>query len=186
MIDCPKCGAELDEKYINTPDLVPCPSCRAPLQVQAFPALYRGPAAVDTRQTIMVDGEASCFYHPNKKAVVPCSSCGRFLCALCDVEFKGEHVCPACLEKGGRKHTIKDLDVVRNRYDHAALGLALAPLLFFYVTLLTAPIVIYLVLRHWNTPLSLVTGSKIRYVVALIAALLEVLGWIVFFIAVLA
>jgi hypothetical protein len=129
----------------------------------------------------MVEGESSCFFHPQKKAVVPCAGCGRFLCALCDCALGSEHFCPACLEVGKSKGKIKNLDNQRTRYDTIALGLALLPLLIFYLTLITAPMALFVAIRYWNAPRSLVQSSRIRLILAIIIALLEIGGWITFF-----
>ena len=75
-------------------------------------------------EAIVVEGEAACFYHPGKRATVPCGVCGRFLCALCDLELNGRHVCPACLETSRRKGDLRNLDTRRMLYDSAALSLA--------------------------------------------------------------
>ena len=120
---------------------------------------------------------------PNqKKAVIPCSACGRFLCALCDVEFNGRHLCPACLETGKRKRKIKNLENHRTLYDTTTLFLAILPMVFcFWVTLLTAPMVLFLVIRYWKAPTSIVPRTKIRFVSAFVIASLQIVGWSVFF-----
>jgi hypothetical protein len=132
----------------------------------------------------MVDGESSCFFHPQKKAVVPCAGCGRFLCALCDCDFGGEHFCPACLETGKSKGKIKALDNRRACYDGIALRLALWPMLIFYFTLITAPMALFVAIRYWNAPRSLVRPNRIGFVLAIIIALLQIGGWIAIFIAI--
>jgi hypothetical protein len=76
---------------------------------------------------VLIEGEASCFYHPQKKAAVPCEACGRFLCALCDCELHGKHFCPACLETGKQKGKIQKLESQRTLYDNIALALAVYP-----------------------------------------------------------
>lgn len=96
LIQCPGCQAWLLDGAFNQPELSPCPACGVPLQIEVFPALFRGRSVGQSGETIMIEGEASCFYHPQKKAVLPCQGCGRFLCALCDCEFNGQHFCPAC------------------------------------------------------------------------------------------
>src|ERR1044072_8417485 len=120
-IQCPKCNAVLVDGVFNLTDLAPCPNCAAPLQVEVFPALFRRLAPGQAGGRIMIEGEASCFYHPQKKAVIPCEICGRFLCALCDCDFKGQHLCPACLESGKKKQTIAGLEDVRVLYQRQAL-----------------------------------------------------------------
>ena len=174
---CPACRAQLAEGMFNLPDLAPCPACGAPVQVEVFPALFRSPTRGRGGETILVEGESSCFYHPQKKAVVPCQGCGRFLCALCDCELHGEHFCPGCLEVGRQKGRITSLENQRTRYDGIALAVAVLPLLIFYFTIITAPIALYLGLRYWNAPRSIVHRTKIRLVLAIVLATLQILGW---------
>lgn len=183
-VQCPKCHSWLAEDSFNRPDVAPCPACSVPLQVEIFPALFRAINPGASGEVIMVEGESSCFYHPQKKAVLPCDSCGRFLCALCDCELNGQHFCPACLEAGKTKGKIKSLDHKRTLYDSIALSLAIYPMLIFYFTVITAPMTLFVAIRYWKSPPSLVHWSKIRFVVAIILALLQITGWVVAFIAI--
>jgi hypothetical protein len=130
-------------------------------------------------EDVLLEGESTCFYHPAKKAVLPCSGCGRFLCALCDCDLNGEHFCPACLETGRTKRKIKNIERERTRYDNIALALVFFPMVIFYVTFITAPIAIVLAVRHWNSPPSLVHLTKARYGAAITIAALQIIGWIV-------
>jgi hypothetical protein len=177
LLLCPKCQAPLTESVFNRMELTPCPACAAPLQVEIFPALFRRVASGRDGEALMVDGESSCFYHPQKKAVLPCHGCGRFLCALCDCELHGQHFCPACLEVGRKKGKIKSLENERTLYDSIALSLAVLPLLIFYFTVITAPMALYVAFRYWNAPRSIVHRTKIRYVLAIFFAAVQILGW---------
>jgi hypothetical protein len=174
---CPRCKAPLTENVFNRVELTPCPGCAAPLQVEIFPALFRRAALGRDGEALMVDGESSCFYHPQKKAVLPCQGCGRFLCALCDCELQGQHFCPACLEVGRKKGKIKSLENERTLYDSIALSLSILPLLIFYFTVITAPMALYVAIRYWNAPRSIVHRTKIRYVLAIFFAAFQILGW---------
>lgn len=124
-----------------------------------------------------MDDQASCFYHSQKRAVIPCDHCGRFLCALCDVEFGGRHLCPACLETGKKKGRIVNLDRHRVLYDSVALKIAVFPMITVWFTLVTAPIALYLAIRHWKSPTSLVRRTKIRFIFAVALAGLQILAW---------
>jgi hypothetical protein len=131
---------------------------------------------------VLIEGEASCFYHPQKKAAVPCEACGRFLCALCDCELHGKHFCPACLETGKQKGKIQKLESQRTLYDNIALALAVYPvaLVFgIYFTCITAPMSLYMAFRHWHAPSSVVRQNKIRYVLAIVLSALELAAWAV-------
>ena len=182
LIQCPQCQAWLLEGVFNQPELSPCPACGVPLQIEVFPALFRRSLPGKSGETILVEGESSCFFHPQKKAVLPCQGCGRFLCALCDCELHGQHFCPACLEAGKTRGKIKSLENQRTLYDGIALSLAIYPLLIFYFTLVTAPVALFVAIRYWNAPRSLVHRTKIRFVAAIILALMQIGGWGVLFI----
>src|SRR5579859_1730701 len=180
LVQCPKCQAWLLEGVFNQPDLSPCPACGTPLQIEVFPALFRNQSVGQSGEAILVEGESSCFYHPQKKAVRPCEGCGRFLCALCDCELHGEHFCPACLETGKKKGKIKRLENERTLYDSIAFALAVYPiaLLFgLYFTFITAPMAVYFAIRYWNAPRSIVHRTRWRLIAAAILGSLQIAGW---------
>jgi hypothetical protein len=163
---------------LNTADFVPCPSCKEFIHVDAFPALLHVLLEGTSGESILTEDEAGCFYHPNKKAVISCSNCGRFLCALCDVEFNEQHLCTSCLEAGKKKRKIKNLENHRMLYDSLALGLAIIPmLLFVWPSILTAPIVVFLVVRYWKAPTSIIPRTKMRLIAALVIAVFQIIGW---------
>jgi len=167
----------------NTGHPVRCPTCRLPTYATIFPALFRTIRKGESGETIQVEGEASCFYHPEKRAEVACEYCGRFLCKLCDIEMKDNHMCPACMEAGKARPELKSLHKERVLYDEIALTLSILPLLFFYFTLITAPATVAVCIRYWKRPISVVRRTKIRYVIAMIIALLQIAGWTFFFMA---
>ena len=179
-LTCTKCGTALSVAMLNRTLPSPCPQCGALFRADVFPALFRKAGGV-AGEGLLADSEAGCFFHPRKKAVVPCESCGRFLCALCDVEFGGKHVCPACLEAGKSKRKIKNLETERVLYDNIALSLAILPMLMFFVTIVTAPVSIYYSVRHWNSPASILPRTKVRFVFAILISVLQLGGWLLFF-----
>jgi hypothetical protein len=176
---CPKCAAEPPGSVYNRGDFVSCGRCGASIQIEVFPAVFRRAAPGRQPDAVLLEGESGCFYHPQKKAVVPCQACGRFLCALCDCALHGEHLCPGCLEAGRKKGKIARLQDQRTLYDNLALALAILPLLVFYFTIVTAPMSIYIALRYWNAPSSLLRRTKIRFVLAILLSSLQLAGWAV-------
>jgi hypothetical protein len=171
-IYCPKCKARLFEPIFNQPGLLPCPACETPLHIEIFPAFFREIAQGRDAEAVMIEGESSCFYHPQKKAVVPCDACGRFLCALCDCEVKGQHFCPGCLEAGQKKRNIQGLENMRVLHSRQALVLAIIPL---FITGLAA---IYVALRYRKEPGSLVAPMRWAFPVALILGSLQTLAFL--------
>jgi hypothetical protein len=179
LVQCPKCRAPLLGEGFNQKDSSPCPACGTPLQVEVFPAFFRKINPGQGGESIVIEGESSCFYHQQKRAVQPCDSCGRFLCTLCDCELHGQHFCPVCLEAGKTKGKIKSLDNQRTLHDSIALALATFPLLIFYFTIITAPMALIVSIRHWKSPQSILRRTKIRFVIAIILSILQLAGWAV-------
>src|SRR5436190_4692785 len=181
-VACPRCQNSLPGALCNTGAPVSCPACESTILLAVFPAHFKPAGAGTAAEVIIEEGVSSCFYHEQKKAVVPCSACGRFLCALCDLDFNGRHLCPACLQTGKRKGQIQELENRRTIYDSAALSAALLPLLVWPVTLFTAPLAIFLAVRSFFRPSSVVPRTRIRAWLALMFGVLEVGGWAVAFI----
>ena len=180
-LQCGSCSAPVPQNLFNQPELIPCSQCGRPLQAEVFPAFFRPIAQGRDADPLLIDGEASCFYHPQKKASLPCEACGRFLCALCDCELHGQHFCPGCLESGKQKGKIRKLENQRTLYDNIALALVIYPVVLLfgvYFTFITAPMALYTAIRHWNSPGSIVRRGKTRLVAAIILGLLELTGWV--------
>lgn len=165
---------------VNTGTMERCPSCGTKILLEVFPALFRPATAVNAGDAVVSAEESTCFYHPRKRAIIPCDGCGRFLCALCDVELNGSHLCPNCISSGRKKGKFRNLDNERVLYDRIALAMAFAPLLLFWATIVTAPITVYLCIRYWNSPPSIVRGrSRFSFILALLIAVMEIVCWII-------
>ena len=177
QIYCTKCRTPLSAGFYNIPNFVDCPSCGVPIRIDIFPAFLKGDQGGSTGEAVNGE-EASCFYHPGKKAAIACDHCGRFLCDLCDIQFGSEHICSSCLESGKKKGKIVNLERHRTLYDRITLKLAIYPLFIFYFTIITAPITLYLVIRHWKSPRSILGGGRVRFVMAGLISLLEIAGWV--------
>jgi len=176
-LDCVNCGARallpLHAASVHTA----CKACGSAVRLDAFPALFRETAPGRGGEDLLVEDESSCFYHPAKRAVVSCAGCGRFLCSLCDVDMNGRHLCPRCIEAGVDKGSLERLRKDYTYYDEIALALAIIPILMFWVTLVTAPIALYIAIRYWHAPVSAVPRGKWRYVTAIVIAGVELVAW---------
>ena len=83
-------------------------------------------------------------------------------------------------ESGG----LSQLETTRPRWDHRCLLLAIVSLLFWPLTLVTAPATLFLAFRFWKAPGSLVNPSRWRLVLAVAIAIAQLAGWIILAIAV--
>jgi hypothetical protein len=177
QVRCTKCQTPMAPGIYNSGAFHECPGCRSSVRVEVFTALIAAPRLGSSSEQVVVEGESSCFYHPAKQASVPCDGCGRFLCSVCDIELSGRHFCPQCLESGRRKGRLQQIENRRTLYDSMALALATYPLLIFYFTIITAPMVIYITIRYWKAPSSVIPRGKWRFIVALILATAQLAGW---------
>lgn len=180
---CPACSQELPPDLVNRPSPGSCPSCQKKIQIAVFPALFRkkeqGP------QPVKKEGEASCFYHPEKPAVAVCDFCGVFLSDLCDLQINGKHICPPCFAKPENKARLLQSDRTRTLYDGIALGLALLPFLAIFIvgplvvfTFFTSLAAIFIAIRYWKSPGSVIPRSRVRYILAIFLASTQIVGWI--------
>ena len=173
-IRCGKCHTEIPFTGWNTLNPLPCPGCNTPVQAVVFPSIARE-LSNGTPQTKEGEGEAGCFYHDSSRATIACEECGRFLCALCDLDSGTRHVCPACFNS----HTADPAFVPRRTlYDSIALIAALLPnLLLFtiYFTVFTAPAVIGFSIWSWKKQSSITPRGNWRFIVALLIAFINIL-----------
>lgn len=186
---CPSCYTPLPPSHFNTDKLLPCPTCQANVQVAVFPAAFRAMTPGQSGERILIAGESSCFYHEQKKAVVPCDSCGRFLCALCDVDLDGKHLCPQCLDTARQKGSLRQLETRRIVYDHAALLIAITPMvlfIFWAFTLVTAPLAVMLGVMSYFKPNSILGFSRFKAIAAIFIGLFQIVFWVLMFMGVLA
>ncbi|MBI5577153.1 MAG: hypothetical protein HY896_12425 [Deltaproteobacteria bacterium] len=153
-----------------------CPSCKVVVRADVYPALIRDAGQGRPGDPVTVDGETSCFFHPRNRAVSICARCGRFVCDLCHMDLGNSHLCPVCLEAGGEKDEPVELPR-RVLYDEIALALAVYPLLFFFVTPLTAPAALVIAVSRWNAPSSVLPRTRWRYVAAILFAAVQISAW---------
>ena len=178
LLRCDKCQTALPGAVVNTGTLVACPACGVATLVQVFPAFARVAPRGRTAEALASAEDAGCFYHPTKKAVVPCDECGRFLCALCDLELDGRHVCPECIEvarKAGK--TLRG--GTRTLHDQLALAIAALGTVIGVLGFVSGPVALFMAIRYWNEPRrSPVPRGRWRLVVAGILGGLQTGGWL--------
>ena len=143
-----------------------CPYCQKRLQIRVWPIVRQNSNAVAA-----LSDQATCFFHPDKAFQACCQRCGRFVCALCDLQLGAEHVCPTCFERGrvdsgaeAGKAEWRYRDVL---YDSIALTVGWGWILFWPVFVAALPAVIFLHVKYRKAPRSyLIPRSGWRFWVA--------------------
>ncbi|PTX97280.1 hypothetical protein DB346_19940 [Verrucomicrobia bacterium LW23] len=169
---CFSCNSELPREALNTAEPVPCSHCTQPLQSYIFPAQFRVDSV--TASEAAVADDSTCFYHPDKRAAVCCDQCGRFICSLCDLEFEGRHVCPACMNNATEKAVKSTLKNESFNCDWFALLLGAFGQCF---CILTGPATCVLVVLYWNamSPYTSPAWYRTRMIIAMILGILTTL-----------
>jgi hypothetical protein len=146
---CPHCSADIpaDSAWQS------CPYCQKQLQLRIWPVIRQ-----NNNATAAMSDQATCFFHPEKAFQACCQRCGRFVCALCDLQLGAEHVCPACFERGRANSGVEAAkaewryrDVL---YDSIALTTGWGWILFWPVVLAAIPTVIVLHVKYRKAPRS--------------------------------
>jgi hypothetical protein len=175
---CPECGFDLKPAFLESPDYNNCAICGSELSVLPFPACFAAPAAITPMDLRLGEEEATCFHHESKKARHSCTRCGKFLCALCGVEVGRDVLCPECLLIGEKGGVDARFERERTLYDTLALALAVIPAMTFSLSIFGAPAAIYVALRYWRRPTSIVRRFRWRNYAALALGLTQVAFWI--------
>lgn len=181
---CSNCSAPLPLASFNSAEKVSCSSCGKKHQVEIFPAVLNPLRQGQLGENIRSDVESSCYYHSQKRAAAVCSSCGRFLCSLCEIDLAGRCLCPACLESGRQNESLDQLISERTLHDSIALAAAALPLFAWPLTLVTAPVALYLSITGWKKPRSLVRRNRIRLILAMLLSLAQIAGWVALAVAI--
>jgi uncharacterized RDD family membrane protein YckC len=172
IIRCGDCGMPL------SPGETMCPQCQRKVEAAVFPAMLRSRTGA-LPEALAADTEASCFFHSHSRAAIPCDDCGRFLCRLCDLEIDGRHICPICFQSGVQARKLEAVEARRTMYDTVALAFATFPALLFWPVIFSAPAALYVVMRRWNAPRSLLPRTRIRFYLAALFAIAELAGFAV-------
>jgi hypothetical protein len=117
-----------------------------------------GAAQQNTNAAAALTDQATCFFHPDKAFQACCQRCGRFVCALCDLQLGAEHVCPTCFERGRAssgtepgKAEWRHRDVL---FDSVAVTIGWGWILFWPVYVAAFPAAIFLHAKYWKAPRS--------------------------------
>ena len=148
-VSCPHCSNDIpaDSQWQS------CPYCQKWLRICVWPIVRQNTNAVSA-----LSDQATCFFHPDKAFQACCQRCGRFVCALCDLQLGAEHVCPTCFERGradsgaeAGKAEWRYRDVL---YDSIAVTVGWGWIIFWPTIVAAIPAVIFLHVKSRKAPRS--------------------------------
>lgn len=173
---CPNCGGSVAPIETQTGWQI-CPSCEMRLQIRAWPVARQSEIAAAA-----MPEQATCFFHPEKAYQACCQRCGRFVCALCDLQLGAEHVCPTCFERGRADSGLSDGKAEwRHRdvlYDSIALTIGWAWIIVWPAFIAALPAAIILHVKYRKAPRSyLIPRSGWRFWMAYVG-----LAWLPLFV----
>jgi hypothetical protein len=147
-IPCPSCAGDVVPVEAGWQS---CPYCEKRMQIRIWPVTRQ-----NTNAATALSDQATCFFHPDKAFQACCQRCGRFVCALCDLQLGAEHVCPACFERGraqsgaeAGKAEWRYRDVL---YDSIASTVGWGWILFWPAIVAAIPTVIILHVKYRKAP----------------------------------
>ncbi len=196
-VRCTACGYGMADALFLHGGLASCPTCRKQVRAMLLPTLYKAQLAKPPSlpEEPPGPGEAACFYNPGRRATKCCDHCGVFMSDSWSAQWGNQTVCLKCIEELRSKSKDTRFEAKRTLWDNVALGFAVGPwvlaalfvaTLFLYVfgafcimlTVITAPAAIFVALRYWNAPRSLVPRGRGRLIWALGLSLLQIGGWV--------
>ncbi len=176
-ISCTKCDSAIPLSQEATQWKLSCQKCNSSLDVYSLPAFYRKQVSSGVAIN-SADGSSSCFFHPEKQAEWICEKCGRFFCELCHIELLGRKLCPPCMASTAKRDEGVKINTRCTLHDQITLSIAILPLFFWPLTVISSGAVFYYGIKHWNSPGGIRGASRTRLWIAFLIAFLQIGFWI--------
>jgi hypothetical protein len=178
-LNCPQCSERLPADLFVSGQPGQCPACHSQVEAYIFPEFHRDPSS---RPGIYLaqEHEAVCYFHSRYRAMTPCDNCGRFLCEICAIRLGSRQLCAECLSKLRNERNETGLVHYAALFDNAALFLVTAPtvtVILGFITILSAPISLFLSFYYWSRQWNLVPRSRFRFGIAVLLSVLLIAFW---------
>ena len=172
-LQCPRCRGVfmIQDGNLNVDEN--CPVCQAEVSLSVYQRLFRAVSLESVSQPSEGD-DAICTFYPDLKAENICDACGSFMSERATIHWGEKKYCLPCLYRLREEEPSSDFKASSKLYDKRALALVtlLAPL-----TLFTAPLALFLLLRHRKDRSGFVPRTGATWWIALILSILWIAGW---------
>ncbi len=138
---CTVCSTsiELSEQTLET--ALSCSHCKAEWEFYAVnPSPNSPPLESLLPQPKIFPDQASCYHHPENQAREGCESCGRLLCRVCIIEYRGVPHCDACWGANRSPIPINFLQKEAYRFDQIRLFLLFSVFTYPLFAILIQPL----------------------------------------------
>ena len=180
-ITCPRCSAPLTTPVFSNKSGSSCTYCGLKITGRLFPRFFKPSEEKPTNHDISSENESSCFFHPDKLAVSHCAECGRFLCALCELNIQDRIICPTCLDNLDKEKKVKTFTNRVTYWDSIVMSLAILPMLIWPFTFITAPLTLILIWKHFkDNRHHIIPRNRWRFYFAGLVAGTQIMGWAIF------
>ena len=172
-LQCPRCRGVFMVQDGNLRVDENCPVCGAEVSLSVYPRLFRAVSQGSVSQRSEGD-DAICTFYPDLKAENICDACGSFMSERATIHWSEKKYCLPCLHRLREEEPSSDFKASSKLYDKRALALVtlLAPL-----TLFTAPVALFLLLRHRKDRSGFVPRAGATWWIALILSIFWIAGW---------
>lgn len=122
------------------------------------------------------EGEATCSFFPELRAEIECEECGSFMSRRASIRWEERNLCLPCLHRLREVEKVPSCLARAGLRDRQALAMVtlLAPLSLF-----TAPIALYLLLRHRKEQIGFVPRGRAVWWIAFLLSVAWLIAWLV-------
>tara|TARA_R110002096_G_scaffold23303_9_gene74257 strand:+ start:2104 stop:2607 length:504 start_codon:yes stop_codon:yes gene_type:complete len=152
-----------------------CPVCGAEIRVTIFPRLYHE-VVLEVTPAVAGEKDSTCSFYPELKADKVCDECGCLMSSQAGVQWGDVDLCLPCLYRLREENQAAAYLAKASLHDNRALALVtwLAPFSLF-----TAPIALFLLIRHRRTIKTFAPRTSVRWWVAMGLSILWLVLWTV-------
>jgi len=179
-LTCPHCSESLPIDLFVAGQAGRCPACNSQVEAYIFPEFHKD-SSIPPEIRLAPEHEAACYFHSRYRAVNPCDNCGRFLCEICTINVGSRQLCAECLSQLRKQRNEAGLVHHSALFDNVALFLVTAPVItvfFCFLTILSAPVSLFLSVYYWSRQWNLLPRSHFRFVLAILLSLLLIAFWV--------
>jgi hypothetical protein len=179
-LTCPHCSGPLPIDLFTAGRVGRCPACHSQVEAYIFPEFHKA-AYARSEIHLAQEHEAVCYFHSRYRAKNPCDNCGRFLCEICAINVGNRGLCAECLSQLRKQRNETGLVLYAPLFDNVSLFLVTAPVItifFWFLTILSAPVSLFLSFYYWPRQWNLLPRSRTRFVLAILFSLILIGLWV--------